>query len=258
MVLETTFTTAGGSVTLTDALAVGRNERGHELGAGAVGTVLRRVVGVAGSVDLELAYAPRPEYGLVSPAAAGRRRRGHRPRWRRRAGAVVAGAARDRRVHRPGPLHGAGRRGAGLRTAPPDDVRGAAPPLDADGDPRPAGRHRRGVAHLVEPPPALRRPVGRPRAHERPGAVRADLLPHRRHRGRAHHVAPRGAGRLAQLGLPLRLGARRVVHAPGAVGRRLSRRGRQVLRVHGRAPRRRRSARAPTSRSCSASGASTI
>ncbi|HET6664807.1 MAG TPA: glycoside hydrolase family 15 protein, partial [Acidimicrobiales bacterium] len=52
---------------LTDALAVGRNERGHELGAGAVGTVLRRVVGVAGSVDLELAYAPRPEYGLVSP-----------------------------------------------------------------------------------------------------------------------------------------------------------------------------------------------
>ena len=67
MLLETTFTTAGGTVTLTDALAVGRNERGHELGAGAVGTVLRRVVGVAGSVDLELAYAPRPEYGLVSP-----------------------------------------------------------------------------------------------------------------------------------------------------------------------------------------------
>ena len=67
MVLETTFTTAGGTATLTDALAVGRNERGHELGAGAVGTVLRRVVGVAGSVDLELAYAPRPEYGLVSP-----------------------------------------------------------------------------------------------------------------------------------------------------------------------------------------------
>jgi hypothetical protein len=67
MLLETTFTTASGSVRLTDALAVGRNERGHELGAGAVSTVLRRVVGVAGSVDLELTYAPRPEYGLVSP-----------------------------------------------------------------------------------------------------------------------------------------------------------------------------------------------
>ncbi|HEX8802575.1 MAG TPA: glycoside hydrolase family 15 protein [Acidimicrobiales bacterium] len=67
LVLETTFTTAGGSVVLTDALAVGRNERGHELGAGSVGAVLRRVVGVDGSVDLDLAYAPRPEYGLVSP-----------------------------------------------------------------------------------------------------------------------------------------------------------------------------------------------
>jgi GH15 family glucan-1,4-alpha-glucosidase len=67
MLLETTFTTASGSVRLTDALAVGRNEQGHELGAGAVSTVLRRVVGVAGSVDLELTYAPRPEYGLVSP-----------------------------------------------------------------------------------------------------------------------------------------------------------------------------------------------
>jgi GH15 family glucan-1,4-alpha-glucosidase len=67
MLLETSLTTAGGSVVLTDALAVGRNERGHELGAGAAGTVLRRVVGVAGSVDLELTYAPRPGYGLVSP-----------------------------------------------------------------------------------------------------------------------------------------------------------------------------------------------
>jgi len=68
MVLETTFTTAGGSVVLTDALAVGRNERGHGLGANAVGAVLRRVDGVAGSVDLELEHAPRPDYGAVSPA----------------------------------------------------------------------------------------------------------------------------------------------------------------------------------------------
>jgi alpha,alpha-trehalase len=68
MVLETTFTTASGSVMLTDAMAVGRNERGHALGAGAVGTVLRRLVGVAGAVELEMEYAPRPEYGLVAPA----------------------------------------------------------------------------------------------------------------------------------------------------------------------------------------------
>jgi GH15 family glucan-1,4-alpha-glucosidase len=68
LVLETTFSTANGSVTLMDGLRVGRNERGHNLGAGAVSTVLRRAVGVVGSVDLELEYTPRPEYGLVSPA----------------------------------------------------------------------------------------------------------------------------------------------------------------------------------------------
>ena len=67
MLLETTFTTVTGSVTVTDVLAVGRNERGHDLGSGAVGTVLRQVVGVQGWVHLELEYAPRPEYGLVSP-----------------------------------------------------------------------------------------------------------------------------------------------------------------------------------------------
>jgi alpha,alpha-trehalase len=68
LVVETTFTTPTGQVTLTDALAVGRNERGHELGAGAEGVVLRQVVAIAGTVDLELTYAPRPEYGLIAPS----------------------------------------------------------------------------------------------------------------------------------------------------------------------------------------------
>src|SRR5262249_17043802 len=35
--------------------------------AGAVGALLRRVVGIDGSLELELDYAPRPEYGLVLP-----------------------------------------------------------------------------------------------------------------------------------------------------------------------------------------------
>jgi hypothetical protein len=34
MVLETTFRTPTGAAVLVDAKAVGRNERGHELGAG--------------------------------------------------------------------------------------------------------------------------------------------------------------------------------------------------------------------------------
>ena len=67
LVLETTFTTSSGVVTLTDAMAVGRNERGHDLGAGAINTVLRRLVGVAGSMEFEMRFAARPEYGLVLP-----------------------------------------------------------------------------------------------------------------------------------------------------------------------------------------------
>jgi GH15 family glucan-1,4-alpha-glucosidase len=67
MVLETTFHTSTGTAVLLDALAVGRNERGHELGAGAPSVVLRQVTGVDGEIELDLEYAPRPEYGLVVP-----------------------------------------------------------------------------------------------------------------------------------------------------------------------------------------------
>jgi alpha,alpha-trehalase len=67
MVLETTFRTSTGTATLVDALAVGRNERGHELGRGAPSLLLRRVTGVDGEVEMELEFAPRPEYGLIQP-----------------------------------------------------------------------------------------------------------------------------------------------------------------------------------------------
>jgi Domain of unknown function (DUF5911) len=42
MVLETTFRTPTGTAVLLDAMAVGRNDRGHELGAGSPGALLRR------------------------------------------------------------------------------------------------------------------------------------------------------------------------------------------------------------------------
>ena len=67
MVLETTFTTGGGTAVLTDAMAVGRNERGHDLGAGSPGVLLRRLACTAGQMDIEVSYAPRPEYGLIHP-----------------------------------------------------------------------------------------------------------------------------------------------------------------------------------------------
>jgi alpha,alpha-trehalase len=67
MALETTFVTPGGTAVLTDAMAVGRNERGHELGAASPGLLLRRLACTAGEMDIEVSYAPRPEYGLVHP-----------------------------------------------------------------------------------------------------------------------------------------------------------------------------------------------
>ena len=67
MVLETTFVTASGTAVLTDAMAVGRNERGHDLGIGSPGVLLRRLACTDGEMDVEVSYAPRPEYGLIHP-----------------------------------------------------------------------------------------------------------------------------------------------------------------------------------------------
>jgi alpha,alpha-trehalase len=67
MVLETTFTTEKGSVTLVDALAMGSNERGHDIGGGAPSLLIRQVKGIAGQVELEMEYVPRTEYGLIHP-----------------------------------------------------------------------------------------------------------------------------------------------------------------------------------------------
>ncbi len=67
MALETTFHAPTGSAVLVDAMAMGRNERGHELGVDSPGIVLRSVACQRGTVELELEYAPRFEYGLIFP-----------------------------------------------------------------------------------------------------------------------------------------------------------------------------------------------
>jgi GH15 family glucan-1,4-alpha-glucosidase len=67
MVLETAFLTAAGTALLTDAMATGRNERGHDLGAESPGVLLRQLACTGGEMDIEVSYAPRPEYGLVHP-----------------------------------------------------------------------------------------------------------------------------------------------------------------------------------------------
>ncbi|MGW5255677.1 glycoside hydrolase family 15 protein [Streptomyces sp. NPDC004012] len=67
LVLETTFRTTAGTAVLHDALALGRRERGHALGTASPGTLLRQITCTEGRVDIEIAYAPRPEYGLIQP-----------------------------------------------------------------------------------------------------------------------------------------------------------------------------------------------
>src|SRR6266540_2104018 len=67
LVLETIFTTAEGTVHLTDALAFAPGQHRHDLGMDAPHELLRSVEGVAGRVELTMELAPRPEYGLVQP-----------------------------------------------------------------------------------------------------------------------------------------------------------------------------------------------
>ena len=67
MVLETRFSTPTGMAVLLDAMAIGRNERGHELGVASPGILLRSVVCERGTVEMEVEYAPRLEYGRIHP-----------------------------------------------------------------------------------------------------------------------------------------------------------------------------------------------
>ncbi|HEY2725081.1 MAG TPA: glycoside hydrolase family 15 protein [Pseudonocardiaceae bacterium] len=67
MALETTFDTPTGTLVLTDALATGRSDDPHQLGATAPRMLVRAVECTAGEVSAEVRFAPRPEYGLVTP-----------------------------------------------------------------------------------------------------------------------------------------------------------------------------------------------
>ncbi|MDX6324197.1 MAG: alpha,alpha-trehalase [Nocardioidaceae bacterium] len=67
MVLETSFTTSAGKVVLTDALAMGPDNERHRLGNDVPHLLLRSVTCTAGEVEIDVSYAPRPEYGLIVP-----------------------------------------------------------------------------------------------------------------------------------------------------------------------------------------------
>lgn len=70
MVLETTVRTSTGLARLTEAMALGPDEPGHDLGRDAPDIVLREIEGVEGAVTFDVEFAPRPEYGRVRPLLA--------------------------------------------------------------------------------------------------------------------------------------------------------------------------------------------
>jgi GH15 family glucan-1,4-alpha-glucosidase len=67
LVLETTFRLPTGTVVLTDALALGADNRGHAIGVGVPHLLIRTVSCLDGDAEVAVDYAPRPEYGLLRP-----------------------------------------------------------------------------------------------------------------------------------------------------------------------------------------------
>lgn len=68
LVLVTTFTTPSGVLELTDALAMAETVGAHDLGAGSPGVLLRHAVCTQGTVEVDVTFRPRLEYGLTTPA----------------------------------------------------------------------------------------------------------------------------------------------------------------------------------------------
>src|SRR3954469_12067965 len=70
LVLRTEHATATGTLRVTDALAFGPGERGHDIGLAAPGALVRVVEAVGGDVEARVDLVPRPDYGLVVPRLA--------------------------------------------------------------------------------------------------------------------------------------------------------------------------------------------
>ncbi|MET8354362.1 MULTISPECIES: glycoside hydrolase family 15 protein [unclassified Micromonospora] len=67
LVLRTVHHTPNGSVAVTDALAAEFGARAHELGQNSPAVLIRVIEGLSGRVRMALDFAPRPEYGLLTP-----------------------------------------------------------------------------------------------------------------------------------------------------------------------------------------------
>ena len=82
LVLESTYETPSGCVVVTDALALGPGESGHEIGFSSPHILLRTLRCTRGRVAMRMRLAARPEYGAIGPVVT-----------RIRGGAIVRGGA---------------------------------------------------------------------------------------------------------------------------------------------------------------------
>jgi hypothetical protein len=223
MVLETTAVTPLGTVVITDALAMGDGNRGHDLGQGAPHVLLRRDVhrgrGRPGP-RLRAAARVRPR-----PSPAQRRPRWTDGLWWQRCSRPVLSHVPDRRSivgFRPAPP--SPRRKRRLCSASQQTGRAGHGPRVGPGRNRVTPRRfDLGVAVMVGASPGLRRSragLGPPQRMGAPGTVvRTDWRDLRR----SDHVATRGGRRQQKLGLPLRLGPRYLIHPSRPYGSRPAR-----------------------------------
>ena len=118
----------------------------------------------------------------------------------------------------------------------------------------PARRHRVLLAGLAVQRHLPRPPLAQLHGAQRPDAQGPELRAHRRHHGGGDDLAARDARRGAQLGLPLHLDPRLLLHAALALPARVRLGGARVLRLRARGAGRARPATS-TCRSCTASTA---
>ena len=220
-ILNTRFLADQGMVEVHDFMPV---VKGHD--ADHRQRIVRRVQCVRGDLHVRMRLAARPDYGRERPTLTRGRGRGA-DRERLRAARVqhhvrvrIEGDDVVAELH----LNGGDRALFVLEV------------LDADDDfvPCRPTRRRRALRRDERVLAGLDRPVDLPRPVARAGRALGphaqDALPRaqRRHRRLGHHQPARADRRLAQLGLPLRLGARRRLQPVRAPAARLPRGGRGV------------------------------
>ena len=219
MVLETRFRTPTGTVAVSDALAMGEGNRGHQLGKDAPHLLLRSATCVEGEVDLSLEYVLRPEYGQVHPRLVALEG-GIKAKWgtdelvlSSPVPLTVDESAASAQFHlRSGETVGFALHHGKLGETASAKIWGQSEIAHT------ARRHRLGVGVMVGAPPGLRGPMEGSGPTQRASTPVTLLCTYRSDLCCGDHIASRGRGRQPQLGLPLRLGSGCLLHDPGSLG----------------------------------------